>query len=176
MTPITTAAVELVVWPSDSGGGGEAGCDSDYELGEVRRDPPPYFRSDRFSDNLVCLCFYILYIYIYRYILLLSFPSLVFVSEETCLQNLNPNPNSSSRLRVGSLNFGSGGSVLIDCLKNKEGGVKEEENQENKNVDVGGVETSFGEIGLEFEGTERWVSHLIVFFLKKKKFVKSIIL
>ncbi|GMP97043.1 hypothetical protein CsSME_00045449 [Camellia sinensis var. sinensis] len=52
MTPITTAAVELVVWPSDSGGGGEAGCDSDYELGEVRRDPPPYFRSDRFSDNL----------------------------------------------------------------------------------------------------------------------------
>ncbi|XP_028118055.1 uncharacterized protein LOC114315641 isoform X3 [Camellia sinensis] len=54
MTPITTAAVELVVWPSDSGGGGEAGCDSDYELGEVRRDPPPYFRSDRFSDNLIC--------------------------------------------------------------------------------------------------------------------------
>ncbi|KAI8017230.1 E3 ubiquitin-protein ligase RGLG2 [Camellia lanceoleosa] len=65
--------------------------------------------------------------------------------------NPNPNPNLSSRLRVGSLNSGSGGSVLIDCLKNKEGGVKEEENQENKNVDVGGVETSFGEIVLEFE-------------------------
>ncbi|KAI8027326.1 hypothetical protein LOK49_LG02G00285 [Camellia lanceoleosa] len=117
-----TAAVELVVRPLDSGGSGEAGCDSDYELGKVRQDPPLYSRSDRFS--------------------------------ETCLQNLNPNPNpnSSSRLRVGSLNSRSGGSVLIDCLKNKEGGVKEEENQENKNVDVGGVETSFGEIVLEFEG------------------------
>ncbi|CAL5334449.1 unnamed protein product [Camellia sinensis] len=130
---ITTAAVELVVRPSDrgsggGGGGGEAGCDSDYEPGEVRRDPPPYSRSDRFSNNL------------------------------TCLQNLNPNPNPnlSSRLRVGSLNSGSGRSVLIDCLKNKEGGVKEEENQENKNVDVGGVETSFGEIVLEFEGIESW--------------------
>ncbi|CAL5387293.1 unnamed protein product [Camellia sinensis] len=49
---ITTAAVELVVRPSDSGGGGEAGCDSDYEPGEVRRDPPPYSHSDRFSNNL----------------------------------------------------------------------------------------------------------------------------
>ncbi|GMP49759.1 hypothetical protein CsSME_00016636 [Camellia sinensis var. sinensis] len=52
---ITTAAVELVVRPSDSGGGGEAGCDSDYEPGEVRRDPPPYSRSDRFSNNLLSL-------------------------------------------------------------------------------------------------------------------------
>ncbi|KAI8002418.1 hypothetical protein LOK49_LG08G00360 [Camellia lanceoleosa] len=119
--PITTSAVELVVRPSDSGDGSEAGCDSDYEPSEVRRDPPLYSRSDRFSDDL------------------------------TRLQNLNPSPNSNSRLRVGSLNSGSGGSVLIDCLKNKEGGVKEEENQENKNVDVGGVETSFGEIVLEFE-------------------------
>ncbi|THG08956.1 cyclin-dependent kinase inhibitor 4-like [Camellia sinensis] len=75
--------------------------------------------------------------------------------KEACLQNPNPNPNSSSRLRVGSLNSGSGGSVSIDCLKNKEGGAKEEENQGNKNVDVGGAETSFGENVLEFEGTER---------------------
>ncbi|KAL7251294.1 hypothetical protein ACSBR1_013181 [Camellia fascicularis] len=47
--------MELVVRPSDSGGGGgggEAGCDSDYEPGEVRQDPPLYSRSDRFSDDL----------------------------------------------------------------------------------------------------------------------------
>lgn len=37
----------LVVRPSESTGGGGA---SDYEPGEVRRDPPPY-RSDRFSDD-----------------------------------------------------------------------------------------------------------------------------
>ncbi|XP_076889821.1 uncharacterized protein LOC143540722 [Bidens hawaiensis] len=37
----------LVVRPSDSGGGGG----SDYEPGEVRRDPPPYSRSDRFPDD-----------------------------------------------------------------------------------------------------------------------------
>ncbi|KAL8234866.1 hypothetical protein R6Q59_020966 [Mikania micrantha] len=39
----------LVVRPTDSGGGGGGG--SDYEPGEVRRDPPPYSRSDRFPDN-----------------------------------------------------------------------------------------------------------------------------
>ncbi|CAO2838600.1 unnamed protein product [Amaranthus hypochondriacus] len=37
----------LVVRPSDSGGGGG----SDYEPGEVRRDAPPYSRSDRYSDD-----------------------------------------------------------------------------------------------------------------------------
>ncbi|PIA64917.1 hypothetical protein AQUCO_00100407v1 [Aquilegia coerulea] len=36
----------LVVRPSDSGGG-----NSDYEPGEVRRDPPPYSRSDRYNDS-----------------------------------------------------------------------------------------------------------------------------
>ncbi|KAF9615858.1 hypothetical protein IFM89_026746 [Coptis chinensis] len=36
----------LVVRPSDSGGG----C-SDYEPGEVRPDPPPYSRSDRYNDS-----------------------------------------------------------------------------------------------------------------------------
>jgi hypothetical protein len=49
----------LVVRPSVSGdGGGGAGADgsgggrvSDYEPGEVRREPPPYSRSDRFSDE-----------------------------------------------------------------------------------------------------------------------------
>ncbi|KAF8393387.1 hypothetical protein HHK36_021630 [Tetracentron sinense] len=39
----------LVVRPTESGGG------SDYEPGEVRRDPPPYSRSDRFSDNPGCM-------------------------------------------------------------------------------------------------------------------------
>lgn len=49
----------LVVRPSVSGdGGGGAGADgsgggrvSDYEPGEVRREPHPYSRSDRFSDE-----------------------------------------------------------------------------------------------------------------------------
>ncbi|KAJ4850474.1 hypothetical protein Tsubulata_031807 [Turnera subulata] len=50
----------LVVRPSASdgvgggdaggGGGGRAGG-NDYEPGEVRRDPPPYSRSDRYSDD-----------------------------------------------------------------------------------------------------------------------------
>ncbi|KAK2645655.1 hypothetical protein Ddye_020850 [Dipteronia dyeriana] len=45
----------LVVRPSDSDGGGDGGggrgCGSDYEPGEVRREPPPYYRSDRYSDE-----------------------------------------------------------------------------------------------------------------------------
>ncbi|THG14999.1 hypothetical protein TEA_019377 [Camellia sinensis var. sinensis] len=49
-TPHQPLLSSLVVRPSDSGGGG-AGGGSDYEPGEVRRDPPPYSRSDRFSDN-----------------------------------------------------------------------------------------------------------------------------
>ncbi|KAG8376038.1 hypothetical protein BUALT_Bualt09G0022100 [Buddleja alternifolia] len=35
----------LVIRPTDSGGG----AGSDYEPGEVRRDPPPYSRSDRYD-------------------------------------------------------------------------------------------------------------------------------
>lgn len=45
-TPHQPLLSSLVVRPSDSPGGG-----SDYEPGEVRRDPPSYSRSDRFPDN-----------------------------------------------------------------------------------------------------------------------------
>ncbi|KAK1582291.1 hypothetical protein Q3G72_013679 [Acer saccharum] len=45
----------LVVRPSVSDGGGDGGGGrgggSDYEPGEVRREPPPYYRSDRYSDE-----------------------------------------------------------------------------------------------------------------------------
>ncbi|BBH08432.1 RNA-binding protein-related protein, partial [Prunus dulcis] len=42
----------LVVRPSTSDGGGDgAGRGSDYELGEVRREPPQYTRSDRYNDD-----------------------------------------------------------------------------------------------------------------------------
>ncbi|XP_048423216.1 basic salivary proline-rich protein 3 isoform X1 [Pyrus x bretschneideri] len=43
----------LVVRPStsDGAGGGGGGRGSDYEPGEVRREPPPYTRSDRYSDD-----------------------------------------------------------------------------------------------------------------------------
>ncbi|KAI4350839.1 hypothetical protein L6164_005249 [Bauhinia variegata] len=45
----------LVVRPSNSdgggGGGGSGGRGGDYESGEVNRDPPPYSRSDRYSDE-----------------------------------------------------------------------------------------------------------------------------
>lgn len=47
-TPHQPLLSSLVVRPSDSGGGGGG---SDYEPGEVRRDRPPYSRSDRFSDD-----------------------------------------------------------------------------------------------------------------------------
>ncbi|KAI3524626.1 hypothetical protein L1887_03286 [Cichorium endivia] len=47
-TPHQPLLSSLVVRPTDSGGGGGG---SDYEPGEVRRDPPPYSRSDRFADN-----------------------------------------------------------------------------------------------------------------------------
>ncbi|KAL0427026.1 UNVERIFIED_CONTAM: hypothetical protein Slati_2877400 [Sesamum latifolium] len=46
----------LVVRPSDSGGGGGgggAGAGSDYEPGEVRRDAPPFSRSDRHDGHAV---------------------------------------------------------------------------------------------------------------------------
>ncbi|KAK4391677.1 TATA-binding protein-associated factor 2N [Sesamum angolense] len=43
----------LVVRPTDSGGGGGggAGAGSDYEPGEVRRDAPPFSRSDRHDGH-----------------------------------------------------------------------------------------------------------------------------
>lgn len=42
----------LVVRPSISDGGGDGGGrGSDYELGEVRREPPQYTRSDRYNDD-----------------------------------------------------------------------------------------------------------------------------
>ncbi|KAL6976357.1 hypothetical protein U1Q18_025144 [Sarracenia purpurea var. burkii] len=77
----------------------------------------------------------------------------------------NPNSRTASRLAVrsGALNSGSAGSVSLHCF-NKEGvdmeeqkvrTQKEEGNQENNNADVGGVEASFGENVLEFEGRER---------------------
>ncbi|XP_059634950.1 transcription initiation factor TFIID subunit 15 [Cornus florida] len=49
-TPHPPLLSSLVVRPTNSGGGG-AGGGSDYEPGEVRRDPPPYSRSDRFYDD-----------------------------------------------------------------------------------------------------------------------------
>ncbi|KAL3839888.1 hypothetical protein ACJIZ3_024479 [Penstemon smallii] len=51
-TPHQPLLSSLVVRPTDSGGGGGGGgAGSDYEPGEVRRDPPPYFRSDRQDDR-----------------------------------------------------------------------------------------------------------------------------
>ncbi|KAK9269653.1 hypothetical protein L1049_001431 [Liquidambar formosana] len=54
-TPHQPLLSSLVVRPSDSDGGGGGGGGgrggSDYEPGEVRRDPPSYSRSDRFSDD-----------------------------------------------------------------------------------------------------------------------------
>ncbi|KAL6274731.1 hypothetical protein ACE6H2_025423 [Prunus campanulata] len=44
----------LVVRPSTSDGGGDGGGrGSDYELGEVRREPPQYTRSDRYNNDPV---------------------------------------------------------------------------------------------------------------------------
>lgn len=64
----------LVVRPSNSDGGGAGGGGggrgSDYEPGEVRREPPSYSRSERISDNpgsclwfMLCVfvCFFCLY-------------------------------------------------------------------------------------------------------------------
>lgn len=57
----------LVVRPSNSDGGGggvggtsggRVGRGSDYEPGEVPRDPPQYSRLDRYSDDLGSLLFY----------------------------------------------------------------------------------------------------------------------
>ncbi|KAL6968039.1 hypothetical protein U1Q18_033843 [Sarracenia purpurea var. burkii] len=66
----------------------------------------------------------------------------------------NPNPNScgnlcsrmSSRLRPSSVNSGSVGSVSISCSKNEDG------TEEHNDL---GIEASFGENNLDFEGRER---------------------
>lgn len=52
----------LVVRPTVSDGGGEGGGrggGSDYEPGEVRREPPTYYRSDRYSDEAGQLFYFI---------------------------------------------------------------------------------------------------------------------
>ncbi|XP_051148914.1 uncharacterized protein LOC127263755 [Andrographis paniculata] len=48
MTPHQPLLSSLVVRPTDAGGGGGGG---EYEPGEVRRDPPPYSRSDRYDGQ-----------------------------------------------------------------------------------------------------------------------------
>ncbi|GKV11731.1 hypothetical protein SLEP1_g22954 [Rubroshorea leprosula] len=53
-TPHQPLLSSLVVRPSASDGGDAGGgrvSGSDYEPGEVRRDPPPYSRSDRYNDE-----------------------------------------------------------------------------------------------------------------------------
>ncbi|XP_048334163.1 cyclin-dependent kinase inhibitor 5 [Ziziphus jujuba] len=80
----------------------------------------------------------------------------------------NPNPRTSSRLRVGSVASGSHGSVSIGVLNGEDGekgieakeivGKEEEEVQENNNTangDLGIEEASCGENLLDFEGRER---------------------
>ncbi|KAK9287592.1 hypothetical protein L1049_016027 [Liquidambar formosana] len=85
--------------------------------------------------------------------------------KESCIQNPNPNPRASSRLRVaGSVTSGSVGCLNEEGQSTKEEEAtqkvegKEEETQEennnNNNID-GGIEASFGENVLEFEGRER---------------------
>ncbi|KAF8392029.1 hypothetical protein HHK36_022369 [Tetracentron sinense] len=59
----------------------------------------------------------------------------------------NRNPRTSSRLGLDSVNSGSVGSVSLSCSKNEDGGTQENEN------DLG-IEASFGENVLDFEGRE----------------------
>lgn len=54
----------LVVRPSVSDGagdGGRGGAGSDYEPGEVRREPPSYYRSDRYPDDPGSFFLYVSY-------------------------------------------------------------------------------------------------------------------
>uniref|UniRef100_A0A5B7AZV9 Putative Cyclin dependent kinase inhibitor n=1 Tax=Davidia involucrata TaxID=16924 RepID=A0A5B7AZV9_DAVIN len=84
--------------------------------------------------------------------------------KDRCMQNPNPNSRASSRLGVGSVNSGSVRSVSLDSLNKEEGHLvkevtedvvdEEQEIQENNSADVG-IEASFGENVLEFEGRER---------------------
>lgn len=54
-TPHQPLLSSLVVRPTDSSGGGGGGAGSDYEPGEVRRDPPPYSRPDRHDGHGIAL-------------------------------------------------------------------------------------------------------------------------
>lgn len=91
-----------------------------------------------------------------------------------CVHNspkANPNPRTSSRLRVGSVASGSHGSVSIGVLNGEDGekaneakeivGKEEEDEvQENNNTangDLGNEEASCGENLVDLEGRERWV-------------------
>lgn len=76
----------LVVRPSVSDGGGEGGggrgAGSDYEPGEVRRDPPLYYRTDRYPDEpgsslllLIIFVFFFLFTVIFVFLILSSFCS-----------------------------------------------------------------------------------------------------
>uniref|UniRef100_A0A5B6YY80 Putative cyclin-dependent kinase inhibitor 5 n=2 Tax=Davidia involucrata TaxID=16924 RepID=A0A5B6YY80_DAVIN len=86
--------------------------------------------------------------------------------KESCRQNLNPsfdcnsNRRASSKLRLSSVNSGSVGSVSV-CSSNKEAELsgndttlpsKVHETEENNDL---GIEPSFGENNLDFEGRER---------------------
>lgn len=74
-TPHQPLLSSLVVRPTESsgaGGGGAGGAaGSDYEPGEVRRDPPPYSRSDRYDVHGKILRFFS----IFRFYFSCSFPS-----------------------------------------------------------------------------------------------------
>ncbi|KAK9282434.1 hypothetical protein L1049_005351 [Liquidambar formosana] len=84
--------------------------------------------------------------------------------KDSCRENPNPkpspNPRVSSRLRLSSVNKGSVGSVSLSCSKNEDEYCgtttatvgREGEKEEFNDV---GVEASFGENNLEFEGRER---------------------
>ncbi|XP_059660270.1 cyclin-dependent kinase inhibitor 5-like [Cornus florida] len=61
-------------------------------------------------------------------------------------------PRVSSRLRLSSVNSGSVGSVSVTCSKKEDGFCKEHETEENNDW---GIEASFGENNLDFEGRER---------------------
>ncbi|KAL6971079.1 hypothetical protein U1Q18_030761 [Sarracenia purpurea var. burkii] len=72
--------------------------------------------------------------------------------EDSAPKGHNPNPNSTmgSRVRMGSVDSGSVGSVSLNCMK------KEEKNEEMKsNDEQEWIEASLGENVLEFEGRER---------------------
>lgn len=79
----------LVVRPSVSDGGGAGGADgggggrvSDYEPGEVRREPPPYSR-DRFSDEPGSSLSHRLVVFIFEVFVL--FDSSLFGVEIDCI-------------------------------------------------------------------------------------------
>ncbi|KAF8388397.1 hypothetical protein HHK36_027065 [Tetracentron sinense] len=84
--------------------------------------------------------------------------------KETCKENPNPNPNPrmSSSLGLASVNSGSVGTVSLNCSKNRDvhstmeatNALAKEEGTQDNEIDVG-IEASFGENVLEFDGRER---------------------